>query len=123
MGTAHQQQPAQKLPHPIPNTPPGTSTAGKEDKVMDEFSNEAERQRTEEWWAELHQTQLERATYVHLTLTGQHAGYPICGIDKQQAKEMGDTFAHATYAPLDNPTIPFCPYCLDIWNGENENQP
>jgi len=41
----------------------------------------------------------ERVKLFHLTLTGYHAGQPLCGVDKEQAAARGEEFAHYMYAP------------------------
>lgn len=55
---------------------------------------------------------------IHITLTGYHAGTPICGIERSTAPET-DTFQHAPYsgldAFLDNPDL--CPNCKAEWEA------
>jgi len=62
----------------------------------------------------------EALLITHLTLTGYYAGTPICGINKQEAKQQGDSFVHAAYAHLDSPHFNFCPDCLDAWEEAND---
>lgn len=42
---------------------------------------------------------METQKLVHLTLTGLHAGRPLCGCDKARAMQRGEEFAHYMYAP------------------------
>lgn len=49
----------------------------------------------------------------HLTLTGVHAGYPICTM---RWEDRTGNDVHAAYAPLDNPAFraTVCPACLMV---------
>jgi hypothetical protein len=61
----------------------------------------------------------KRYTRIHLTMTGYYAGKPLCdfNMDKQAAKERGETFAHAMYFKgMDHPDL--CPTCKKIWEEE-----
>lgn len=59
----------------------------------------------------------------HLTMTGYYAGLPLCGIDspldKAAAKERGETFVHATYAPVAvfAPDSDLCAKCRAEWDA------
>ena len=59
----------------------------------------------------------ESVSVTHLTMTGYHAGTPLCGIFKPDAEELGHDFIHAMYAPLDNLDINFCLKCVEVWNS------
>lgn len=55
----------------------------------------------------------------HLTLTGYHAGMPLCDVDKPAAKERGEQFLHATYAPnaLFEAGSDLCAKCRAEWDA------
>src|SRR5262245_56165172 len=61
----------------------------------------------------------EAMPLLHLTLTGPDAGTPFCGVNKAQARERGDTFAHVPYSNLDvffaRPEM--CPACKAAWDA------
>lgn len=59
---------------------------------------------------------------IHLTFTGYYSGRPLCGCDRFEGNEAGDTFMHAMYAPLHNPNVKkdVCPKCLEIWESEDD---
>lgn len=59
----------------------------------------------------------------HLTLTGYHAGTPICDIDKASAIERGEKFVHAAYAPnaLFEQNSDLCPNCRKEWKAAEED--
>lgn len=64
---------------------------------------------------------------VHLTLTGYHAGRPICDCDRSK-EPVGTKYLHAVYAPIDllkekkvadYKEHELCAKCLEIWE-END---
>lgn len=76
---------------------------------------------TDEAPAELSPEQrAKKPVCVHLTLTGEQAGRPLCDVDKEAASERGETFAHALYFPLDNPSAAatVCPTCRQVWEDD-----
>jgi hypothetical protein len=64
----------------------------------------------------------EGMSMIHLTLTGFEAGRPFCDVNKEQARENGDTFAHVPYSNiaefLARPDI--CPKCKAEWDAAGE---
>jgi len=53
----------------------------------------------------------------HLTLTGLHAGRPLCDCDRERASEKGDRFTHWQYCGeklLRSPEV--CGVCLYVQN-------
>jgi hypothetical protein len=60
---------------------------------------------------------------LHLTLTGYHAGRPICGADRATEKARGAMFAHATTAPPCAFTQPkLCPQCKAAWDAAADEE-
>jgi hypothetical protein len=60
----------------------------------------------------------------HLTLTGYYAGTPLCDVNKSDAKERGDKFYHATYAPnfVFEPDSDLCPQCRAEWDAAADDE-
>ena len=52
----------------------------------------------------------------HLTLTGYHAGRPLCDVNKEEATARGEEFVHYMYAP----SAWFKPECTLICNNCRE---
>lgn len=55
----------------------------------------------------------------HLTLTGYHAGAPLCDMemDKSAALTRGEKFLHAVYCPPSiRDSAECCPACKKIWD-------
>lgn len=54
----------------------------------------------------------------HFTLTGSSAGRPFCDVDKERAREDGDSFQHVAYSKtgetrqLNAPNL--CPTCKSL---------
>jgi hypothetical protein len=60
---------------------------------------------------------------LHLTLTGYHAGVPICGADRHAEQARGAMFAHATTAPPCAFTQPkLCPQCKAAWDAAADDE-
>lgn len=70
-----------------------------------------------------HETKKGTMAMIHLTLTGFHAGSPLCGVDKTEAKERGERFIHGMYFPFSNAEMvaDLCTKCKQIWDNEGSD--
>lgn len=50
---------------------------------------------------------------IHVTETGMYAGRPICGCNKEERRQAGDTFCHLPYRRVDAfmAQADICPAC------------
>jgi hypothetical protein len=64
---------------------------------------------------------------IHLTHTGQFAGIPFCGCNRNDPSQIDNTFMHVPYGAeqdkfFNNPFKPICKECLAIWDGAGEEE-
>ncbi len=56
---------------------------------------------------------------IHLTFVGYYAGRPFCEVNKVEALERGEQFAHYVYwRDMDDPRL--CPDCKAFAESEDE---